>query len=311
MLLGGGIWFFVSNNKISGKLVRVVEQKDQQNISSGKALHDLSSNNKETEFKTKNATDKENSLNAGNQEGNDELHSTIINRKPIKPDDASLINPVINRTFKTMNAAHNKRFSENNTSSAISLIPDNTNRPTATTGKMEEINSHNHIAENILPANNNLENDITSTEPVTRQVLVNKKVNEAGLTNNSNSSASVIVAKTKKNIGKKKINNSFFFLLSAGADISSAGITNAGKVKPDYGAGIGYTFHNKFTLRTGFYSTRKIYTTSPEYYHRPASFWSYYPDLKQVKSDCLVYEIPLLLSYDFAKFFGSFFFWYL
>jgi len=107
------------------------------------------------------------------------------------------------------------------------------------------------------------------------------------------------VVQNKKGNNKK---NSFFFAsLSAAPDVSAAGSDKAGKLKLSIGAGLGYTFHDKLTIRTGFYSSRKIYSASPGEYHPPASFWNYYPDLENVDADCKVYEIPLLLGYNFGN----------
>ena len=98
-----------------------------------------------------------------------------------------------------------------------------------------------------------------------------------------------------------KKNNSFFFTLSAGPDVSTAGSDRLGKLKLLAGAGLGYTFKNRFTIRTGFYTGRKIYTASPDEYHPPADFRTYYPYLEKVDANCKVFEIPLLLSYTFGK----------
>ncbi|MBK5273380.1 MAG: hypothetical protein JJE22_20450, partial [Bacteroidia bacterium] len=104
---------------------------------------------------------------------------------------------------------------------------------------------------------------------------------------------------SRKQRDKKK--NTFFLSFSTAPDVSVAGSGKAGKLKFTYGAGLGFTYHNKFTLRTGFYTGRKIYSASPGEYHPPASFWSYYPNLENVDADCRVYEIPLLLSYNFGN----------
>ena len=119
----------------------------------------------------------------------------------------------------------------------------------------------------------------------------------------NNKNAEPVNAKTTNKIQKKsgKKTNSFFITLSLAPDISGTGvIDNPGTMKITSGAGMGYAF-NKFTLRTGFYSARKIYTASPNDYHPPASFWNYYPNLKSIDADCKVYEIPLLLSYNFGN----------
>ena len=107
--------------------------------------------------------------------------------------------------------------------------------------------------------------------------------------------------KKKKEKGIATKSNSFFFTLSTGPDVSFAGNDKLGTTKLLAGAGIGFTFKNRFTIRTGFYSGRKVYTASPDAYHPPAEFYIYYPYLEKVEADCKVYEIPLSISYNFSK----------
>ncbi|MBI5856766.1 MAG: hypothetical protein HZB42_03865 [Sphingobacteriales bacterium] len=104
--------------------------------------------------------------------------------------------------------------------------------------------------------------------------------------------------KTKKTKIKKP--NSFFIGLSAGPDLSFVSSDKPGTVKIIGGGGFGFTLHNRVTIRTGFYSGRKVYTASPGSYNPPASWWAYYPNLQKVDADCKVYEIPILLSYNFG-----------
>jgi hypothetical protein len=104
---------------------------------------------------------------------------------------------------------------------------------------------------------------------------------------------------TKKTQAKK--DNSFFFTLSTGADISFAGSDKLGKTKLFAGAGLGYTFKSRVTVRTGFYTGRKIYSALAANYHPPASFYNYYPYLEKVDADCKVYEIPVSVSYNFGN----------
>jgi hypothetical protein len=111
--------------------------------------------------------------------------------------------------------------------------------------------------------------------------------------------AARVTAKKEKPISKKK--SSFSISVSAGPDVSFTGNDGLGRMKLLGGAGIGYTYKEKFTLRTGFYAARKIYTSSPENYNAPANFYTWYPNMQRIDADCKVYEIPLNLSYHFSK----------
>lgn len=113
------------------------------------------------------------------------------------------------------------------------------------------------------------------------------------------STAATPAAKKTKNAAKRK--SAFFFSLSAGPDVSFTNGDALGRMQMAGGAGIGYSFKGKLSLRSGFYSGRKVYTASPEQYHGSAWFYQYYPNLQKVEADCKVYEIPLALSYHFGK----------
>jgi hypothetical protein len=123
-------------------------------------------------------------------------------------------------------------------------------------------------------------------------------VNES--TNKDKESLAKKSAEKKTKIKNKKGNN-FFFTLSAGPDLSFSGNDKLGKTKLLAGAGLGYTIKDRFTIRSGFYSGRKVYTASPGSYHPPEIFWNYYPYMEKVEADCKVYEIPLSLSYHFGS----------
>ncbi|HLG38940.1 MAG TPA: hypothetical protein VI461_04690, partial [Chitinophagaceae bacterium] len=65
------------------------------------------------------------------------------------------------------------------------------------------------------------------------------------------------------------------------------------------GAGVGYTIKNRFAIRTGFYTARKVYTAAKEDY-KP-SVQPPAPYLDRIDADCKVYEIPLNIAYNFGK----------
>jgi len=131
---------------------------------------------------------------------------------------------------------------------------------------------------------------VTKTNP-------EQKTNNTGVLPPEEKNGDSKTAANKKEKARKR--NVFFFSLSAGADISSIQFQEKGKLKPVTGVGAGYTIAGKFTLRTGFYSARKIYSAAKQYY-KPASLpmnWNY---LSQIDADCKVYEVPLTVSYNFG-----------
>jgi hypothetical protein len=112
----------------------------------------------------------------------------------------------------------------------------------------------------------------------------------------------VAVEKPNSNKQKNKSSfaNNFFVSISAGPDFSAVG-GNAGELRLAYGAGIGYQISKKFSVRTGFYAARKVYSADPEDYHPPTNFWSYYPNLENIDANCKVYEIPVTVDYKISS----------
>lgn len=148
-----------------------------------------------------------------------------------------------------------------------------------------------------------LQDAVKATKQNSAEVNTNENTNE----NEKNNS--LIKQNNKTTSGKKstasknrnKFNNSFALSFSAGPDVSAASINNIGKISLAYGAGISYQFNKKFTLRTGFYFARKSYDAKASDYHPPTNFWSYYPDLEYIDADCKIYEVPLILNYNFNQ----------
>lgn len=116
----------------------------------------------------------------------------------------------------------------------------------------------------------------------------------------SNRKPDSITAKTAA-IKKNKATNTFFAGVSFGGDISFVGGNKIGTTKTVVGIGVGYTIKNKLTIRTGFYSGRKIYSADADSYNPPPAFTQYYPYLEKVDANCKVYEIPVALSWHFGK----------
>jgi len=117
-------------------------------------------------------------------------------------------------------------------------------------------------------------------------------------------------ASTKSSKKKQGKGNGLFISASVGPDVGAVG-GNVGKIMPVYGLGLGYAFNDRVSIQTGFYSARKIYTADADDYNAPGWWWQFYPTLEKVDADCKVYEIPLLVNYNFStnkkrNWFGTF-----
>ncbi|MCW3090217.1 MAG: porin family protein [Ferruginibacter sp.] len=106
--------------------------------------------------------------------------------------------------------------------------------------------------------------------------------------------------KTKENT-KKGFANNFAVTLSGGPDLSFIKLDDPGKTRLTYGAGLRYTFKKRFTVSSGLYVSKKVYSAKPADYHPPKGYWTYFTDLQRVDADCKVYEIPLSVNYQFKQ----------
>ncbi|HTD94490.1 MAG TPA: hypothetical protein VK644_11775 [Chitinophagaceae bacterium] len=104
----------------------------------------------------------------------------------------------------------------------------------------------------------------------------------------------------KKDPSRQAPGSKFSLQFSFGPDVSSVGANNMGRLKMQVGLGAAYALSKRLTLRTGFYVSRKIYSADSNQYHPPKGFWNYYPNLDKVDANCLVYEIPVSIAYNFA-----------
>ena len=109
--------------------------------------------------------------------------------------------------------------------------------------------------------------------------------------------------KKEKELAKKsgtRKKNTFFFSFSVAPDVSWVGKNDPGKLKLLTGAGFGYTFKDRLTVRTGFYGARKIYSAT-HYDYKPVVSPPSPNYIDNIAADCKVYEIPLQLSYNFGQ----------
>ena len=136
-------------------------------------------------------------------------------------------------------------------------------------------------------------------EPVVEKKVAENKVEEQKEEPKEAKPATVEKTNNKQK-NKSSFANNFFVTASAGPDFSAVG-GNAGELRLAYGAGIGYQISKKFSVRTGFYAARKVYSADPEDYHPPTNFWNYYPNLENIDANCKVYEIPVTVEYKISS----------
>jgi hypothetical protein len=104
---------------------------------------------------------------------------------------------------------------------------------------------------------------------------------------------------TKTEKPNKRPANSLSLTISAGGDVSSVKFKNPGKLQSVFGAGLNYSFHDKFIIRSGIYTGHKTYTAKlKDYKVDPTVNTSY---LERIEADCNILEIPVGVAYNFGK----------
>ncbi|HZI54780.1 MAG TPA: hypothetical protein VFD56_13785, partial [Chitinophagaceae bacterium] len=131
-----------------------------------------------------------------------------------------------------------------------------------------------------------------ATDKATAAKTVDKEKKDANEAGTENQLTKTISSRTKNSQGRN-----FSVNFSMGPDLSSVDFDEPGEWSMQYGVGISYALSKKISLRTGFFTGRKIYTAGPEDYH---SSYNPPPSLQKIEANCLVYEIPVNLIYSFS-----------
>jgi hypothetical protein len=302
LLLGSGAWFFFG---------RGLGSKNEQELAANRVPgYNLQSHpaNKTTEQVTQGTTP--------------ELPVPGMHNEPPGKSNNSTgnqINNMVDVADPTPNSGLNVSGRQNVKSSAIKKNkagPDNAKSvvkkqtggkeeartsPVVITGSLTQPNSADTKDKGYIEKAGDKEADKNiNKEPAANAENSEKIVQPAGKAKEEDKKALTENKTDKKSIASKK--RSFFFIsASGGPDVSFTNGDALGRMKFTGGAGIGYTFKERFTLRTGFYSGRKVYTASPDQYHGNSWFYQYYPNLQKVEANCKIYEIPLALNYQFGS----------
>lgn len=309
LLLGGGVWLATGGLNTRKKKETAITVLVKEPVSKSQSGSDANSNKIPT---------------AGQSAKDDEAGSTINSEDEKEKDGTSItikpgkepFNPLLTylklkkKNNATASSGMNERMKDDVNPVEIE-VPTITTDPVEVPGIKKESEPAVNASGNKPGDDKAVKNhEVASTEksvatPGEKVAMEKKSISEnrqpvAGSTpgKEENKNKEAVSRKPKQRSARK---NSFFLSASFMPDVSFTGSDPLGRMKLLGGAGIGFTFRDKFTLRTGFYSGRKVYQSSPEQYNPPPIFYTYYPHLEKVEADCKVYEIPLLFSYHFGQ----------
>ena len=286
LLLGGGAFFVWQNSNSNKKEIAEIKSQNQnsttkENNKPGNTGIDKGTSDSQL---PNNTADRPASSNDPDTQTKDAETNIVPDRKI--PTDVSVAKsgknkktskPVIKKTGNT------KQISSDQT---IDELVKNTEPERSSIEKLTKSETEPTIAEKKEPVK---ESEVEKTKPGNKVDEQNKETKEI---------KPVAINKTDNKKQKKSSSfaNDFFVSVSAGPDLSKVG-DNTGDVKLAYGVGIGYQISKRFSIRTGFYAGRKVYTADPGDYHPPNNFWQYYPNLEDIEANCKVYDIPITVDY--------------
>ena len=183
------------------------------------------------------------------------------------------------------------------TQSAVEKLTDGQNNTVenSKTNQQQDIARENSVSETTTTIVNNPNPDIKGVIANAKKDSANTK--EVAKTKDAKESDT----KKKSTKSNKGFRNNFAIDFSAGPDVSSVEFDNTGKIAINYGVGFSYALSGRFTLRTGFYVSDKIYSANKDEYHVPSTGSSNIAYLYNINANCKVYEIPVAVSCNFGK----------
>jgi hypothetical protein len=305
LALAGGVAFFISQHKttrivpVTGQKNKVVQPSSTTDKSPSSAPDKIIDNAGDTPgetitpSKTETAevqrveTAGENKLPARD----DQVSSLPVSKQPYKQKEKPAYYPTNNNDRLAQPALKKKNNkpvpATNDDNNIVSGNEVNKNAPNTEAPGNKPTTVDNTTTNNTV-ANNPATPAVSDSQATVKDVVATDKKKE-------DTTAAVVKTNTKKQ--KSNTPNSRFSInLSFGPDVSSVGLDNPGRLKLQYGIGASYAISKRLTIRTGFFAAKKIYTADSSSYKTPYTIHN----LKKIDANCLVYEIPLTLQYNFA-----------
>ena len=289
LLLGGGV-FLVWQNSISNKEVAELKSPKQNSATkeNNKPGNTGTDNGTNTSQLPNNTVD----LSASSQDPDRQanvLVTDIPSSKEIQTD-ASITK--VDKNKKTSTSVNKKTVNSKQKSSDQTIDE-----------LVKDTEPERTLIEDLTKSENEptiTENKESVNEPEVEKTKSDNKVDEQKEETKETKPVAIKKTDSKKQKNNSSFANNFFVSVSAGPDLSKVG-DNTGEVRLAYGVGIGYQISKKFSVRTGFYAGRKVYTADPGDYHPPTNFWQYYPNLENIEANCKVYDIPITVDYKISS----------
>ncbi len=145
----------------------------------------------------------------------------------------------------------------------------------------------------------NIDNSTTNADVKPAEIV--NSTDRKEVKNSVDTAAKLAVVTKKDSLNKKPSFLSKFEINAfAAADITSSNLSLKDPKSLTFGIGLSYQITKKLSIATGFGVSRKLYSAdSADYKNQPWVAAAY--KLKTVDANCLVYELPFNLQYQFAQ----------
>ncbi len=287
------IIFFLLPLLLAGGLVFYMVAENGKKSSSPAKEITTSTNKTEKSIPTPAPSDLSGAKIAGSSSGKQESYQQL----PVRKENVSQLLPTnpgrnivgVARTNSIYPVEKNTQ--ENNFNNNIIPSPDET-----IINQEKAVNNHdkNNSAVSSLEQKNIVNQE--NKQDTLLHIPVVKETENITKTEKEKSTVAKKEMKKSKNIFVENFGISFF----AGPDISGVHLDNPGKVAINFGLGFSYAISRSFTLRTGFYAGKKIYSVGPGDYNTTSGTGNY-DYLENIDANCLVYSIPVNFNYNFKK----------
>jgi hypothetical protein len=295
LLIGGGTAVYLHNNIADNATIVSDNLKSK--------IEEVETNNQTTKTENKVAEqvviNDTNTLNPSIAKAND--NSKVAIKETVPAVTKSTAN---NASFKT--ATDKKLVARANTTDQRKSRNDN-HQPTIldnTTAQNVQLstqqdasNSNASIVDGATTKN--IDNPTTNADVKPAEIVNSTDKKEV---KNSVDTAAKLAVITQQDNPKKKTSFLSKFEISAfaAADITSSNLSLKDPKSLTFGIGLSYQITKKLSIATGFGVSRKLYSAdSADYKNQPWVAAAY--KLKTVDANCLVYELPINLQYQFAQ----------
>jgi hypothetical protein len=194
-----------------------------------------------------------------------------------------------NTSNKNQGTRHKLQGTSNNEQGTGYKAQGNRNQQPETTNQQPETSNRNPVTSSQQP--------VPSTQQPATDTAV-KTLTVDPVVETIDSAAGKVAKKTPAPKQKNKVPSPWEIGLVFGPDLTYVKFYDSYKTGYNVGLQIGYRLSNRWAVNTGLFYTKKNYAANGEDFNAPAHSWISYQDLRQVKGNCSMFEIPLNVRYD-------------